>query len=124
VTASATGLIAARAAMGVSSALIMPAVMAILTWTFTGPRAGNCDRHFLGIRRCRIGSRSPARRCPSGTVGFFGLHTSLVWIEIVHAMHVVTVWTMLIALCGAAVLVIACALPESPRTRHRSRPTS
>ncbi|MFI6044919.1 MFS transporter [Nocardia sp. NPDC051321] len=30
-------LIAARAAMGVGSALIMPATMAILTWTFTGP---------------------------------------------------------------------------------------
>ncbi|WP_433207914.1 MFS transporter [Nocardia sp. CA-107356] len=30
-------LIAARAAMGVGSALIMPAAMAILMWTFTGP---------------------------------------------------------------------------------------
>ncbi|MDL4773546.1 MFS transporter [Actinomadura xylanilytica] len=30
-------LIAARAAMGLGSALIMPAAMAILTWTFTGP---------------------------------------------------------------------------------------
>ncbi|WP_218021393.1 MFS transporter [Nocardia crassostreae] len=30
-------LIAARAAMGVGSALIMPPTMAILTWTFTGP---------------------------------------------------------------------------------------
>ncbi|WP_258036725.1 MFS transporter [Streptomyces sp. SM10] len=30
-------LIAARAAMGVGSALIMPATMAILMWTFTGP---------------------------------------------------------------------------------------
>ncbi|WP_327140299.1 MFS transporter [Nocardia sp. NBC_01327] len=30
-------LIAARAAMGVGSAMIMPATMAILTWTFTGP---------------------------------------------------------------------------------------
>ncbi|MEV6559846.1 MFS transporter [Nocardia sp. NPDC051756] len=30
-------LIAARAVMGVGSALIMPATMAILTWTFTGP---------------------------------------------------------------------------------------
>lgn len=38
---SAAQLIAARAAMGVGSALIMPATMAILTWTFTGPaRAG------------------------------------------------------------------------------------
>jgi EmrB/QacA subfamily drug resistance transporter len=33
---SAGQLIAARAAMGVGSALIMPATMAILTWTFTG----------------------------------------------------------------------------------------
>ncbi|WP_067691323.1 MFS transporter [Nocardia jejuensis] len=30
-------LIAARAAMGLGSAFIMPATMAILTWTFTGP---------------------------------------------------------------------------------------
>lgn len=34
---SAGELIAARAAMGIGSALIMPATMAILTWTFTGP---------------------------------------------------------------------------------------
>lgn len=33
----AAQLIAARAAMGVGAALIMPATMAILTWTFTGP---------------------------------------------------------------------------------------
>lgn len=33
----ASWLIAARAAMGVGSALIMPATMAILLWTFTGP---------------------------------------------------------------------------------------
>ncbi|MEV6066758.1 MFS transporter [Nocardia sp. NPDC052001] len=33
----AAQLIAARAGMGVGSALIMPATMAILTWTFTGP---------------------------------------------------------------------------------------
>ncbi|MFE2999792.1 MFS transporter [Nocardia sp. NPDC059246] len=31
------GLIAARAVMGVGSALIMPATMATVTWTFTGP---------------------------------------------------------------------------------------
>ncbi|MGV9817365.1 MFS transporter [Nocardia xishanensis] len=36
-SADAGQLIAARAAMGVGSALIMPATMAILTWTFTGP---------------------------------------------------------------------------------------
>ncbi|MFJ4657245.1 MFS transporter [Nocardia sp. NPDC088792] len=33
----ASQLIAARAVMGAGSALIMPATMAILTWTFTGP---------------------------------------------------------------------------------------
>jgi MFS family permease len=37
----ASQLIAARAAMGLGSALIMPANMAILMWTFTGPARAN-----------------------------------------------------------------------------------
>ncbi|WP_069165395.1 MFS transporter [Nocardia altamirensis] len=37
----ASQLIAARAVMGAGSALIMPATMAILTWTFTGPARAN-----------------------------------------------------------------------------------
>lgn len=36
-SSDATQLIAARAAMGLGSAFMIPATMAILTWTFTGP---------------------------------------------------------------------------------------
>jgi EmrB/QacA subfamily drug resistance transporter len=39
-------LVAARAAMGAGSALIMPATMAVLTWTFTGPARASAFAAF------------------------------------------------------------------------------
>jgi hypothetical protein len=52
-------LIAARAAMGVGSALIMPAAMAVLMWTFSGAARATA------IGRCRNCSRPAAGRGPS-----------------------------------------------------------